>query len=126
MVSQVAGARTRRALEVCMRAIWSGLLSAILVCGPAAAPATAAWPDKSITITVGFGAGGTTDVAARVVGEVLNRQLGQQVIIENKPGAGGAVASTALMKAAPDGYSLVANTSTTMTFDPHATPLAFG
>ena len=109
-----------------MRAIWSGLLSTMLMCGPAAAPATAAWPDKSITITVGFGAGGTTDVAARVVGEVLNRQLGQQVIIENKPGAGGAVASTALMKAAPDGYSLVANTSTTMTFDPHATPLAFG
>ncbi len=109
-----------------MRAIWSGLLSAMLVCGPAVTPATAAWPDKSITITVGFGAGGTTDVAARVVGEVLNRQIGQQVIIENKPGAGGAVASTALMKAAPDGYSLVANTSTTMTFDPHATPLAFG
>ena len=109
-----------------MRAIWSGLLSAMLVCGSAVTPATAAWPDKSITITVGFGAGGTTDVAARVVGEVLNRQIGQQVIIENKPGAGGAVASTALMKAAPDGYSLVANTSTTMTFDPHATPLAFG
>jgi tripartite-type tricarboxylate transporter receptor subunit TctC len=109
-----------------MRAVWSCLLSAVLVCGPAAAPASAAWPDKSITITVGFGAGGTTDVAARVIGEVLNRQLGQQVIIENKPGAGGAVAATALMKAAPDGYSLVANTSTTMTFDPHATQLAFG
>ena len=57
-----------------MRAIWSGLLSAMLVCGPAAAPASAAWPEKPITITVGFGAGGTTDVAARVVGEVLSRQ----------------------------------------------------
>ena len=103
-----------------------GLLSAVLACGSAAAPACAAWPEKPITITVGFGAGGTTDVAARVVGEVLSRQLGQQVIIENKAGAGGAVAATQLMKAAPDGYSLVANTSTTMTFDPHATQLAFG
>jgi tripartite-type tricarboxylate transporter receptor subunit TctC len=116
----------RRALGVCMRSIWSGLLSAVLLCGAAVPSANAAWPDKPITITVGFGAGGTTDVAARVVGEVLNRQLGQQVIIENKPGAGGAVAATALMKAAPDGYNLVANTSTTMTFDPHATSLAYG
>src|SRR5258708_36333896 len=106
-----------------MRAVWSWLLPALLACGPAAAPALAAWPDKPITITVGFAAGGTTDVAARVVGEVLSRQLGQQVIIENKPGAGGAVASTQLMKAAPDGYNLVANTSTTVTFDPHATQL---
>src|SRR5258707_6683434 len=109
-----------------MRAVWSGVLSAVLACGLAAPPASAAWPEKAITITVGFGAGGTTDVVARVVGEVLSRQLGQQVIIENKPGAGGAVASTQLMKAAPDGYNLVANASTTMTFDPHATPLAFG
>ena len=78
--------------------------------------AHAAWPEKPVTITVGFGAGGTTDVAARAVGEVLSRHLGQPVVIENKPGAGGALASTALMKTAPDGYSLVANTSTTMTF----------
>ena len=109
-----------------MRVVWSCVLSAVLAWASAAAQASAAWPEKSITITVGFAAGGTTDVAARVVGEVLSRQLGQQVIIENKPGAGGAVAATALMKAAPDGYSLVANTSTTMTFDPHATQLAFG
>jgi tripartite-type tricarboxylate transporter receptor subunit TctC len=109
-----------------VRVVWSCVLSAVLAWASAAAQASAAWPEKSITITVGFAAGGTTDVAARVVGEVLSHQLGQQVIIENKPGAGGAVAATALMKAAPDGYSLVANTSTTMTFDPHATQLAFG
>jgi tripartite-type tricarboxylate transporter receptor subunit TctC len=103
-----------------------GLLLAIAMCALTLAKAHAAWPEKPITITVGFGAGGTTDVAARAIGEVLSRQLGQPVVIENKPGAGGAVAATALLKAAPDGYSLVANTSTTMTFDPHATSLAFG
>lgn len=108
-----------------MRTVWSSLLLAAFVCGSAQA-AYAAWPEKPITITVGFAAGGTTDVAARVVGEVLSRQLGQPVVIENKPGAGGAVAATALMKAIPDGYNLVANTSTTMTFDPHATQLAYG
>jgi tripartite-type tricarboxylate transporter receptor subunit TctC len=96
------------------------------ICALLAAPAAqAAWPEKPVTITVGFGAGGTTDVAARAVGEVLAKHLGQPVVIENKAGAGGAVAATALTKAAPDGYNLVANTSTTMTFDPHATSLTY-
>jgi len=108
-----------------MRAIWSSLLLSALVCGSAAAEAQAAWPEKPVTITVGFAAGGTTDVAARAVGEVLAKLLGQPVVIENRPGAGGAVAATQLMKAAPDGYSLVANTSTTLTLDPHATQLAY-
>ena len=104
-----------------------GLAVAIVVgFGAGVQQAQAAWPEKPITVTVGFGAGGTTDVAARAVGEVLSRRIGQPVVIENKPGAGGALASTALMKAAPDGYNLVANTSTTMTFDPHATSLAYG
>lgn len=109
-----------------VRAVSSFSLWAALLCASAASPAAAAWPEKPVTITVGFAAGGTTDVVARVVGEVLSRQLGQQVIIENKAGAGGAVAVTALMKAAADGYSLVGTTSTTLTFDPHATQLAFG
>jgi tripartite-type tricarboxylate transporter receptor subunit TctC len=104
-----------------------GAVIAVSMCALAPAPhAQAAWPEKPVTVTVGFGAGGTTDVAARAVAEVLSKQLGQPVVIENKAGAGGAVAATALTKAAPDGYSLVANTSTTMTFDPHATTLAYG
>ena len=56
--------------------------------------AQAAWPEKPITITVGFGAGGTTDVVARAVADLVSKKLGQPVIIENKPGAGGAVAMT--------------------------------
>lgn len=109
-----------------MRAVWSCLLGAALAVGGASTSVDAAWPEKPITITVGFGAGGTTDVAARAVGEVLSKHIGQPVVIENKPGAGGALAATALMKAPTDGYSLVANTSTTMTFDPHATQLTYG
>lgn len=87
--------------------------------------ADAAWPEKPITITVGFGAGGTTDVAARAVGELLSKKLGQPVVIENRPGAGGAVAATALTKAAPDGYNLVATTSTTIALDPQMTALGY-
>lgn len=108
-----------------MRTFWSCLFAAVLALGAASTRVDAAWPEKPITITVGFGAGGTTDVAARAVGEVLAKHLGQPVVIENKPGAGGALAATQLMKAPADGYSLVANTSTTMTFDPHATSLAY-
>lgn len=87
--------------------------------------AEAAWPEKPITITVGFGAGGTTDVAARAAGELVSKKLGQPVVIENRPGAGGAVAATALSKAAPDGYNLVAVTSTTLALDPQMTPLGY-
>ena len=90
------------------------------------APAQAAYPEKPVVITVGFGAGGTTDVVARVVGEVVSKHLGQPVVIENRGGAGGAVAATMLTKLPADGYNLVATTSTTITLDPQIGKLAFG
>lgn len=86
----------------------------------------ASWPEKPLTITVGFGAGGTTDVVARAVAERLAGELGQPVVIENRPGAGGAVAATALTKEKPDGDKLVATTSTTITLDPQISKLAYG
>ncbi|MCA0417645.1 MAG: tripartite tricarboxylate transporter substrate binding protein [Proteobacteria bacterium] len=88
--------------------------------------AHAAWPEKPITVTVGFGAGGTTDVVARAVAELVSRKLGQPVVVENRAGAGGAVAATALTKQPADGYNLVATTSTTITLDPQVTKLGFG
>lgn len=87
--------------------------------------AQAAWPEKPIVISVGFGAGGTTDIVARAVGEVVSQQLGQPVVIENKPGAGGAVAATALARQKADGYNLVATTSTTLTLDPLISKLGY-
>ncbi len=90
-----------------------------------AQPALAEWPEKPVTITVGFGAGGGVDALSRVVGKALSEDLGQPIVVQNRPGAGGAVAVTALKPAAADGYNLVATTSTTLTFDPHATKLAF-
>jgi len=88
-------------------------------------PAAAEWPEKPITVTVGFGAGGTTDVVARAVAEIVAKKLGQPVVIENKPGAGGAVAATSLAKMPADGYNLVATTSTTLTLDPQVTDLGY-
>lgn len=88
-------------------------------------PANAAWPEKPITITVGFAAGGTTDVVARAVADIVSKKLGQPVIVENKPGAGGAVAVTTLKSMPADGYNLVSTTSTTITLDPQIAQLAF-
>ncbi|WP_275429963.1 tripartite tricarboxylate transporter substrate-binding protein, partial [Serratia marcescens] len=56
---------------------------------------------------VGFAAGGTSDVAARILAERLSQTLGKPVIIENRPGAGGSVAAAASARATPDGYSIM-------------------
>ena len=74
-----------------------------------AAPALAEWPaDKPVRVLIGFGAGGGTDVATRILADGLSESLGQQFIIENKPGAGGSIASGLVAKATKDGYTAVA------------------
>ncbi len=71
-----------------------------------AAPAAAEdWPSKLIRIMVGFGAGGGTDVATRIVAEPLGEVLGQRIIVENKPGAGGTIAGDLVAKGTKDGYN---------------------
>lgn len=85
---------------------------------PAAAHAETAWPTKQIRILVGYAAGGSTDVTARIVGQALSERLGQPVIIENRPGAAGNLAAEAAAKADPDGYTLLLSTSTTFATNP--------
>jgi tripartite-type tricarboxylate transporter receptor subunit TctC len=80
---------------------------AILV--PAIGPASAeTWPSRRITVVVPLGAGSASDLMARVVMDQVSRQLGQPIIIENRPGAGGTVGSAIVAKAAPDGYTILA------------------
>jgi tripartite-type tricarboxylate transporter receptor subunit TctC len=70
-------------------------------------PAHAAYPEKPIKIIVAFAPGSSTDIVARLLGEQLSSLLGQSVIIENKPGAGGNIATVGVMNAAADGYTLL-------------------
>jgi tripartite-type tricarboxylate transporter receptor subunit TctC len=69
--------------------------------------ALAQYPNRPITITVGFAPGGTSDVAARILSERLTRSLGVAVVVDNKPGAGGSIAAAATAAASPDGYHIM-------------------
>jgi tripartite-type tricarboxylate transporter receptor subunit TctC len=77
---------------------------------PRAATAQA-WPSRPLRLVVGFPAGGTTDIAARLIGQWLSDRLGQPVVIENRPGAGANLAAETVVRAPPDGYTLLAATS---------------
>jgi tripartite-type tricarboxylate transporter receptor subunit TctC len=81
-------------------------LVALLMLLPLAAHA-ADWPSRAIHMIVPYPPGGSTDVAARLIGESLTRALGQQVVVENKTGAGGVIGTQAAAQSAPDGYTLL-------------------
>jgi tripartite-type tricarboxylate transporter receptor subunit TctC len=80
---------------------------------------TQAWPSRPITIVVSFGAGGTADILARMIGDELSTALGQPVVIENKPGAGGNLGAQTVARATPDGYTLLVSGSPTHSVGPH-------
>ena len=86
-----------------MRIVGAVALTALLGCGATAA----AFPEKTITIVVPTVAGGANDAMARVIGQAMSAILKQPVIVENKAGANGAIASEFVMRAAPDGYTLM-------------------
>jgi len=79
------------------------------------------YPARPVRIVVGFPAGGTSDIVARVLGQWLSERLGQQFVIENRPGAGSNLATEAVARAVPDGYTLLliggANTINATLFD---------
>jgi tripartite-type tricarboxylate transporter receptor subunit TctC len=91
-------------------ALLSLILAAIWTLAFVAAPPTqaqAAYPNRQITIVVGFTAGGSTDVVARLVAEEMRKSWGQPVVVENRPGAGGNIGAALVAKAKPDGYTLL-------------------
>ncbi|MBL0390247.1 tripartite tricarboxylate transporter substrate binding protein [Ramlibacter monticola] len=74
---------------------------------PLAAHAQAAWPERPVTVVVGYSAGGAVDAVARTLGQALSKALGQPFVIENRPGAGTNIAVKSVIDAKPDGYTLL-------------------
>jgi tripartite-type tricarboxylate transporter receptor subunit TctC len=93
------------------------LLSSLSLLAPVRARAQA-WPAKPIRLVIPFPAGGATDIIGRAVAQKLAAALGQQVVVDNKPGAGGTIGADALAKAAPDGYTIGLCTSSTHSIGP--------
>src|SRR5881394_4471471 len=91
----------------------------ILTTAAACAFAQVNFPSKPITTVVGFEPGGGTDTTARIVAKTLSEQIGQQVVVENRAGAGGDIAVDYVAKAAPDGYTLVLANVGALTVNPH-------
>ena len=93
---------------------------AALALGSLSAPAFAqGWPDKPVKIVVAFTPGGPTDVVARMIAQKLTTKWGQQVIVDNRPGAAGVIGSELVAKSAPDGYTLLMATAGNLTVNQH-------
>jgi tripartite-type tricarboxylate transporter receptor subunit TctC len=110
---------TRRLSTRLLGALALSVASAGMLASPAA---QAAWPDKPIRIIVTFGPGGASDIVARTISEPLGKLLGQVVVVDNKPGAGGTIGGTEVVRSAPDGYTLMLANSTPLSIGPYTVP----
>ncbi len=97
-------------------------MCALTACVVAPHASAQAWPSKPIRIVVNFPPGGAADVIARAVAPGLGEALGQQVVIENRPGAGGNIGADAVAKSPADGYTLLMSSGGTVSINPHIYP----
>ena len=91
-----------------------------LVSGPALSADS--WPTRAVELIVPFGPGGTTDLLARLVADGISKELGQSVIVQNKPGAGANIGAAEVARAAPDGYKLLMGTPGPLAINPYIYP----
>jgi tripartite-type tricarboxylate transporter receptor subunit TctC len=108
-----------RALPLSRRALLGAGAAALALPGIARAQS---WPSRPITLVVGFPPGGQTDFAARIVQQGMAAALGQPVVVENRGGAGGNIGTEYVVRARPDGYTLLAANSSAMAINPHTFP----
>ena len=109
-------------MRVHRRHLGAALAAVTALAATAWAPAAYAWPDKPVRIVVTFASGGASDIVARVIAEPLAKALGQPVVVDNKPGAGGTIGGMEVVRAAPDGYTLMLSNSTPTSIGPFTVP----
>ena len=80
---------------------------ALALAGPSALAQSPAWPTKPVKIVIAYPPGGSTDIAGRLLAEKLTKNLGQQFVVENRGGAGGTIGALSVVRADPDGYTLL-------------------
>ncbi|HYR35519.1 MAG TPA: tripartite tricarboxylate transporter substrate binding protein [Burkholderiales bacterium] len=97
------------------------LAAALLGAGSAAAQ----YPSKAIRVLVPFGAGSSTDIVMRIIAQPLSQSLGQPVVVENKPGADGAIAAAEVAKAPADGHTLILGTNSPFSAAPHLRKVSY-
>src|SRR5688572_6739182 len=96
----------------------AGAFLSLILCGSLAFPASAQYPDRPIRLIVGFPPGGAADILGRIAAQRLSESLKQQVVVDNRGGAGGLIATETAARAAPDGYTLLF-TSIPHVINPH-------
>ena len=108
----------RRAVVIAL----AGSLAGLAAPAAWADAASDAWPGKPVRVVVPFPSSGATDLISRVIAQRVSQDIGQQLVIDNKPGAGGTIGAAEVVKAAPDGSTLLFTTSSTHAISPHLMP----
>ena len=103
----------------------SGKLAVLMALAAGGAQAQDAYPSQAVTLIVSSAAGGTTDMAARMISDPLSKALGKPVVVENRPGGSGAIAASVVKRAKPDGYTLLVQYSGYQVITPHVVKVAF-
>jgi len=94
------------------------MAAGLVLCVGAAGAALAAYPERPVRLVSGFGPGSATDNVTRIVADALSKELGQQVVVESRAGAGGTISASYVAGAAPDGYTLLMGTNSAMSTGP--------
>ncbi|WP_416547199.1 Bug family tripartite tricarboxylate transporter substrate binding protein [Limnohabitans sp. DCL3] len=112
----------RQWLKTTLSTVWVAAVCGGLALGASTATAQTAYPAKPIRLVVPFATGGVTDTSGRLIAEQLSKRLGQQVIVDNKPGASGNIGTQMVAAADPDGYTLLLGFDGTLVINPHVFP----
>lgn len=108
-----------------IKSLTARLLAGLMVLACIAPAAVAAWPEREITLTLPYGAGGNTDLVARALARNLEEKLGKPVVVLNKPGALGTIGPGYVKEQMPDGYNIGIVTGSTAALAPHLVPVRF-